>query len=359
MSTHPDLKILMLEDVPEEAEILERELRRAGLFFVTQRVQTKVDFADALEEFEPDLILADAKLPKFDGHSALQMVRQRTPRIPVIMVTGALGDEAAVECLLAGASDYVLKDRPARLGPAVVRALQDEKDRRSREAAEIERKRLERALREAAAEERGRLAKELHDGLGQELTGFAMMADGLAKQMGRAGTAVPPELERLAAMARHAITACRDIARGLSPLSGARSGLTEALRDLTDRVSGPPGPHVSLTLDLHAPITTSREASEHVYRIAQEALTNAMKHSAGAEVEVRLDVDDHTIRLRVLDDGVGPPDPSNRSSGLGMQTMRDRAAAIGARLSVVARHERGTAVICEAPQGLRSPAAPT
>ena len=148
MSTHSDLKILMLEDVPEEAEILERELRKTGLTFQARRVQTKGEFAKALEEFAPDLILADAKLPAFDGRRALQMVRQRTARIPVIMVTGALGDEAAVECLLAGASDYVLKDRPARLGPAVVRALQDEKDRRAREAAEIERKRLESALRD-------------------------------------------------------------------------------------------------------------------------------------------------------------------------------------------------------------------
>ena len=104
MSTHSDLKILMLEDVPEEAEVLERELRKAGLTFNAQRVQTKADFAAALEEFAPDLILADAKLPAFDGRSALQMVRDRRRRIPVIMVTGALGDEAAVEYLLAGAA---------------------------------------------------------------------------------------------------------------------------------------------------------------------------------------------------------------------------------------------------------------
>ena len=357
MSTDSELKILILEDVPEEAEVAERELRRAGLSFVAQRVQTRADFADALDEFAPDLILADAKLPGFDGRNALQMVRNRIPRIPVIMVTGALGDEAAVECLLAGASVYVLKDRPARLGPAVVRALKDEKDRRAHEAAEKERKRLEIALREAAAEERRRLARELHDGLGQDLTGFSMLADGLAKQIKRSGSPVPLELDRLATMARQAIVTCRDIARGLSPLGGPRSGLTEALRDLTDRVAGPPGPSVSLTLDLHAPITTSRETSEHLYRIAQEALTNAMKHSRAATVEVRLDVEAESIRLRILDDGVGPPDSSRRSSGLGLQTMRDRAAAIGARLSVVARHDRGTAVICEAPQGSRSQAA--
>jgi signal transduction histidine kinase len=165
------------------------------------------------------------------------------------------------------------------------------------------------------------------------------------------------ELDRLANMARQAIVTCRDIARGLSPLGGPRSGLTEALRDLTDRLNGPPGPRISLTLELHAAVAISRESSEHLYRIAQEALTNAMKHSHAATVEVRLDVEVESIRLRVLDDGVGPPDPPIRSSGLGLQTMRDRAAAIGARLSVTARHEGGTAVICEAPQVPRSTAA--
>jgi signal transduction histidine kinase len=357
MNARPELKILMLEDVPEEAEIAERELRRAGLEFVSRRVQTKADFACELEEFEPDIILADAKLPGFDGRSALQMVRNRTPRIPVIMVTGALGDEAAVECLLAGASDYVLKDRPARLGPAVVRALQDEKDRRAREAAAIERKRLELALREAATEERRRLAWELHDGLGQDLTGVSMLADGLAKQIQRSGSPAPAELDKLASLARQAIVTCRDIARGLSPLRGPQSDLTEALRDLTARLAGPPGPRVSLTLNLHAPITLSRESSEHLYRIAQESITNAMKHAKAATVEVRLDVDAEAIRLRVLDDGVGVPDHPLQSSGLGLRTMRDRAAAIGARLTVVPRHEHGTAVICEAPQIPTSPPA--
>jgi len=108
-----ELRILMLEDVPEEAEVVQRELHASGLAFVARRVQTRSDFAAALEEFAPDLILADSKLPAFDGRSALQMVRQKDSLIPVIMVTGALGDEAAVEFLIAGASDYVLKDRLA------------------------------------------------------------------------------------------------------------------------------------------------------------------------------------------------------------------------------------------------------
>jgi two-component system, NarL family, sensor histidine kinase UhpB len=342
-----DLRILMLEDVAEEAEIIQRELQKAGLVFDARRVQTRQAFLTALEEFAPHLVLADSKLPAFDGRTALELATRHQPRIPVIMVTGELGDEAAVELLMAGASDYVLKDRLARLGSAVERVLQFEENRRKRE-------RLEGALRDAAEEERQRLAKELHDGLGQELTGLAMLADGLLRQAVRTGAPMPPELDRLADIARHAVKTCRDIAHGLSPLGGTRGGLAEALRDLTARLTGPPGPQISLTLELHTPLAVSHEAGEHLYRIAQEALANAIKHAGADTVQVRLEADTHAVRLRVLDDGSGPSPRMSETPGLGLRTMRDRAEAIGGRLAVTARHEGGTAVICEAPQNLHS-----
>jgi diguanylate cyclase (GGDEF)-like protein len=131
-----ELKILMLEDVPEEAELVQRELRKAGLVFTAQRVHTRQAFTEALDTFAPDLVLADSKLPAFDGRGALQLVREKDPLLPVIMVTGALGDEAAVELLIAGASDYVLKDRLARLAPAVRRALREAAMSREREDVE-------------------------------------------------------------------------------------------------------------------------------------------------------------------------------------------------------------------------------
>jgi diguanylate cyclase (GGDEF)-like protein len=140
------LKILMLEDVPEEAEVLQRELHKSGLEFVARRVQSRQAFAQALEQFAPDLVLADSRLPAFDGRTALQMVRQQDPLMPVIMVTGALGDEAAVEFLIAGASDYVLKDRLARLAPAVRRALRETAMSRERQEAEQRIRRLTRVL---------------------------------------------------------------------------------------------------------------------------------------------------------------------------------------------------------------------
>src|SRR6185436_1379312 len=97
------------------------------------------------------------------------------------------------------------------------------------------RERLEGALRVATDKERRRLAKELHDGLGQELTGLAFLAEGLLMEAELAGAPAPPELARLAEVARHATRACREIAHGLSPLGG-RNGLPDALRNLGARL---------------------------------------------------------------------------------------------------------------------------
>jgi signal transduction histidine kinase len=337
------MKILMLEDVPEEAEWVERELRKAGLSFTARRVQTKEQFVAGVEDFAPDLVLADSKLPGFDGREALEWVKQRYPHIPVIMVTGALGDEAAVEFLIAGASDYVLKDRLARLGSAVRRVLREQENSRSREQ-------LEEALRDAAHEERRRLSQELHDGLGQELTGIAMLADGLLKQAARENRIVPPELTRLAVIAREAIKTCRDIAHGVSPLGGAQGGLIDALRELTARLSGPPGPGIALTLDLQATIDISQEASEHLYRIAQEGLANAIKHAGATAIQVRFEVDTDSVRLRVIDNGRGFAMLPSAAKGLGLRTMRSRAHAMGGRLSIGVREGGGAVLTCEVPQ---------
>lgn len=130
------LKILMLEDTPSDAALVEYELRSAGLSFTALRVETREDFVRALSEFAPDIILADFKLPSFDGISALEIATAHDPEIPFIFVTGAMGEEFAIDSLRRGATDYVLKDHLAKLTPAVVRALQEAQARRQRREAE-------------------------------------------------------------------------------------------------------------------------------------------------------------------------------------------------------------------------------
>jgi signal transduction histidine kinase len=151
-----DLRILMLEDSSDDAELAERELRKAGICFIAMRVETREAFNRALDEFHPDVILSDYKLPNFNGVAALEIVRRDHPEVPVIMVTGALTDIAAVELIHSGAKDYVLKDRLARLAPAVQRALSATQEEHARMLAEQalrkSRDELEERVRERTAD---------------------------------------------------------------------------------------------------------------------------------------------------------------------------------------------------------------
>jgi len=131
-----NIRILMLEDVPSDAELEKIELQDAGLAFTSLRVETREAFEQALDEFKPDIILADYRLPAYNGREALEYTCRTHPQIPVIMVTGALGDEAAVELLKMGARDFVLKGSLARLAPSIKRALSEEIGVRNRKLAE-------------------------------------------------------------------------------------------------------------------------------------------------------------------------------------------------------------------------------
>lgn len=130
------LRILILEDVPTDAELMIEELAEAGMTFVSKRVAAKASFVNAIADFSPDIILSDYSLPSFDGLAALKIARDKCPDVPFIFVSGALGEEMAIDLLKKGATDYVLKNRLSRLEPAVSRALHEVEERRERERAE-------------------------------------------------------------------------------------------------------------------------------------------------------------------------------------------------------------------------------
>ena len=133
--------ILILEDCPDDAELVERELRRGGILFVSKRVETGPDFAKAIVDSAPDVILSDYRLRDFDGLRALALARCQCPDVPFILISGIGGEELAIEAFTRGATDYVLKDRLYRLVPAVKDALElAERRRAERAARETERK---------------------------------------------------------------------------------------------------------------------------------------------------------------------------------------------------------------------------
>jgi PAS domain S-box-containing protein len=129
-------RILIVEDAALDAELLERELHEAGLRFEALRVETAESLLTALASFRPDIVLSDYNLPRLDGMTALRHVKSHAPHVPFLLVTGSLNEETAVECMKAGASDYVLKDRLKRIGPAVLAALGQKQAEEAKEAAE-------------------------------------------------------------------------------------------------------------------------------------------------------------------------------------------------------------------------------
>lgn len=130
------LRILLLEDDQSDAELILRAVRNGGITHVSRCVSARDEFLAALTEFGPDLVLSDHKLPGFNGTDALTIVREQNPDLPFILVTGALGEELAVETIKQGATDYILKNRLSHLVPAILRAVRETEQRSQRRQAE-------------------------------------------------------------------------------------------------------------------------------------------------------------------------------------------------------------------------------
>src|SRR6267378_3899000 len=180
-------RILHLEDDPADRELIRETLGTEGIELDLVQVDSKADFEAALAQDSVALVLSDYALPHFDGFSALELVHEKKPNLPFIFVSGTLGEEAAIESLRRGATDYVLKQRLSRLGPAVRRALED---------VAVRRKRLEAA--EAAAN-RQRFVNAMLESLDAgivacDAAGVLTLFNRAAREIvGLAGAAIPPE----------------------------------------------------------------------------------------------------------------------------------------------------------------------
>src|SRR5215467_5663416 len=130
------LRILHVEDNPQDAELIQATLEAEGIACQVTVVDTAADFSAAIELGRFDLILTDYTIPSFDGHSALKIALEKCPDVPFLFVSGSLGEEVAIETLKIGATDYVLKDRLSRIVPAVQRALRESQERAERKRAQ-------------------------------------------------------------------------------------------------------------------------------------------------------------------------------------------------------------------------------
>jgi signal transduction histidine kinase len=207
-----------------------------------------------------------------------------------------------------------------------------------------ERKRLEQEILEISNRERHTIGRDLHDGLGQELTGVALMLRSLATRFEHQFPEGVATLNEIVGLVNQSIENARSLARGLLPVRTDSGGLPFALRELATRSRDLYGLEVNFRAEIWPEITLSETSASHLYRIAQEALTNAARHGHAAKVDILLMITRNTFLLRITDDGVGIR-PSNRdSTGMGLKIMRYRASMIGAKIEFGANKPQGTII---------------
>jgi len=176
-SVSPPLRIVHLEDVATDAELVARELSAGDVEASIEQVATRAAFVDALAP-PPDLVLVDYALPQFDGMAALALVQEQCPEVPVVFVSGAIGEARAIQTLKEGATDYVLKDHLSRLVPAVRRALAEAAEQRARKAAEAALQRAHDQLEQKVAARTAEL-QETNTALEEEIEERKRIAEAL------------------------------------------------------------------------------------------------------------------------------------------------------------------------------------
>jgi signal transduction histidine kinase len=233
-----------------------------------------------------------------------------------------------------------------------LRTLVRELDRRvlertaalQREVAE--RQRLDQEIAQVADRERHRLGQELHDSLGQHLTGTALAAQVLKEKLALRSASETTEAEKLVRYVEQGIDLTRNLARGFFSPELDADGLTVALHGLAENVTERFGIDCVFEGEESIRIPDSAIATQ-LYRIAQEAVANSVKHAAAQRITIRLGMTPSELLLAISDDGIGFPDRLPRSEGLGLQLMRHGASLAGASFDVRRNGQRGTLITCK------------
>lgn len=352
----PDqVRVLIVEDDAGDAALVRREIRKSGIDCEDRLVETREAFLEALEAFRPDLILCDYRLPRFDGMQALAITRERAPQVPFIIITGAINEEVAVECMKAGAADYILKDRLSRTGPAAQAALEQAAVRRAKGDAEEALRQSEERYRRLAAHledlrecERSTMAREIHDELGQALTALRMETSWLARQV--ADPAQVARAREMMLLIDDTIAVVQHLCAELRPALLDDFGLAAAVewqvREFERRSDIPCALHLA-----YPEGSLDRHGETALFRILQEALTNIARHAGAHALQVHLVVTGPAVHLRVSDDGRGIPEEAlHAARSFGLQGMEERALACGGAVRFRRRAGGGTLVEAEIPR---------
>ncbi len=347
------LRILHLEDSPADHALAALTLRRSGCFCDIHPVDSLPEFQRLTSSQPFDVILADYRLPGFTALDAWAHVEQMPRHPPFVLLSGAIGEAAAVDAMRRGVADYLLKDDISRLPHVIARALEVHEARKAREEAVAGLAASERRLAELAEHlqasierERASIAREIHDDIGGALT--AARFD--VAWIGRHSTdpAMQNHATSAADMLQHAIGASQRIMMNLRPPI-LEQGLVAAVQWLAagfERRTGVPT-RVHASGDT---IHTTADIQLAAYRTAQEALTNVSKHAHASKVDIELSDKESVLTLEVADNGHGmPPCMQDKPQAFGLKGLQERARTVGGWLDVSSKPGHGTSVILSVP----------
>ena len=332
------LRLLHLEDSLPDHELAMAQLRRAGLRVHALRVESRTEFVQALAQGGWDMVLSDFNLPGFDGLQAQQILKDSAPELPFVLVSGQIGEDAAVEAMRNGASDYLLKDKLTRLAPAVEHAIAAADERRARLASDRALGESRQRLSELAQHlqlsielERAAIAREIHDEVGGSLTALNFDLSWIGRHV--ESPAVRQRVASALETVAHAVESSQRIMHNLRPAI-LEQGLVPALQWLSSRFEKRNGVicrfrsrHDSMVLPSGVPLVA--------YRFAQEALTNVSKHANATQVTIDLSLTRGVLSLEVVDNGCGlKADDLDKARSFGLRGLRERASTVGGWVEV-------------------------
>lgn len=219
-----------------------------------------------------------------------------------------------------------------------------------------ERRRLEEEILRISEREQLRIGHDLHDSLCQHLTGIALAGEVLSEQLAKS-PAQAAAANHIVRLVEDAIELTRQLARGLYPVEMTHEGFTDALQELAVNI----GERFKLSCHLECPspvFIAEPGIAINLYRIAQEAATNAIKHGKASEIVIRVETSDDAITLTICDDGIGLPENHQGGSGMGLRIMAYRASIINGTFGVERLPAGGTCVTCTVPAAGRPPSEP-
>lgn len=354
------LRILLVEDSPLDAELLEAELTAGGLSFHLVRVETREAMLDALHGQYWDIIVSDYNLPGFTGIEALLTVMEEGFDLPFIIVSGVIGESTAVEAMKAGAQDYLMKGNLSRLVPAIRNAIRANELKRMHAQAELElmssREKLRRLmshLEEVREQERLRIARELHDAIGANLTAIKMDVSYLVRTNMNGDGEHLSRLERVGELITGTILEVRRMISELRPSILDDLGLMAAIDWLLGEMKRRYGLEYSLRMD---PVLENTELSGDlsvaVFRILQEALTNVGRHAYASRVDVEAELQGDRLVFTARDDGRGfDADAVDGRTHFGILGMQERVRNLNGSLEIDASPGKGCCLRVVMPAG--------